>query len=59
MVIVNLELTTNIGLGGFDALPDEEQARALGWALAKAPPKPPEESAHERVLRKFRERGFK
>lgn len=36
-VIVNLELTTNIGLGGFDRLPPELQARALGWAIARAP----------------------
>ncbi len=61
MVIVNLELTTSIGLGGFDALPEEQQARALGWVMARAPveTRPPTETAHDRVLRKFRERGFK
>lgn len=59
MVIVNLEMTTSLGLGGFDALPEEQQARALGWAMARVPKKAPEESTHERLLKKFRERGFK
>lgn len=60
MVIVNLELTTTIGLGGFDALPEEQQARALGWAMARAPKAPDakKESAHDARLRRLRERGI-
>lgn len=64
MTITTLELTTNIGLGGFDALSEEQRGKVLGWVEARSPkapdpPKAPKESTHERVLKKFRERGFK
>lgn len=62
MLVTTLELTTNIGLGGFDNLSEEQRARVLGWALAKTPAPPPKQSdrsVHERVLKKFRERGWK
>ena len=55
--ITHLELTTSIGVGGFDRLTPEQQADALGYLIHKhrAPPKPETkgESEHDKRMKRL------
>lgn len=60
--MTHLELTTSIGVGGFERLTAEQQADAIGWLMAEGkigrPAKAKPVDAHKARMERLKKKGI-